>query len=171
MDKKLLLAIALWMNSCRLFAAESTPSLESIAALAGNKLLLTVHAKGDQVYLCALEAGDYTWKWQAPDAKLFDSQTQKVVGSHGAGPSWEYQDGSSVKAKLIQKADAPDNTAIPWLLLEITEHKGQGLLTQARHILRINTQGGTPPSSGCDANHLGAEKRIPYSADYNFYSK
>ena len=38
-------------------------------------------------------------------------------------------------------------------------------------INRINTHGGLPPSSGCDANHLGTEKRVAYTADYIFYAK
>ena len=137
----------------------------------GNKLQLTVHAKGDQIFHCVLKTGVYSWKWHAPEAKLYDSQTQALVGSHGAGPSWTYKDGGSVKAKVTQKVDAPDKASAAWLLLEVTEHQRDGVLAQASYIQRINTQGGASPTSGCDANHLGAEKRIPYSADYNFFSK
>ena len=135
----------------------------------GNSAYLTVYAKGDQIFHCVLKTGAYSWKWHAPEAKLYDTQNQILVGSHGAGPSWAYKDGSGVKAKGIQKTDAPEKSAAPWLLLEVTEHKGEGLLGKASFIQRINTQGGVAPSSGCDANHLGAEKRVPYNADYVFF--
>lgn len=170
MLNKLVVSIGLFTLCYRLALAD-TAIPDTIKMPAGNQSLLTVHAKGDQIYLCVLEAGVYAWKWQAPDAKLFDSQNQTLVGSHGAGPRWVYMDGSSAKAKVIQKAEAPDKANVPWLLLEITEHKSDGLLAKASYIQRINTQGGVSPSSGCDANHLGAEKRVSYSADYAFYSK
>jgi Protein of unknown function (DUF3455) len=137
----------------------------------GNNLQLTLHAKGDQVFHCVQKAGVYSWKWHAPEAKLYDTQTKAEVGSHGAGPSWTYKDGSSVTAKVLQKVDAQDKTAAPWLLLEATGHKGEGLFTLTRYIQRINTQGGIAPSSGCDSNHLGSEKRVAYMADYVFFSK
>jgi hypothetical protein len=53
----------------------------------------------------------------------------------------------------------------------VTAHKGQGLLSNVDFINRIDTHGGLAPESGCDANHPGAEKRVPYSADYVFYAK
>jgi hypothetical protein len=34
----------------------------------------------------------------------------------------------------------------------------------------VNTNGGKPPASGCDADHLSQELCSPYSADYNFYA-
>jgi hypothetical protein len=150
-------------------AEQNTPELT--LAPAGNKPFLTVHAKGDQIYLCIFDSGAYSWKWQAPDAKLFDVNSQKQVGTHGSGPNWKYQDGSSVKAKMIQKIAAPDVNSVPWLLLETIEHSDQGLLAQTRYIMRTNTQGGIEPSSGCDANHLGAEAKAPYSADYVFFGQ
>jgi Protein of unknown function (DUF3455) len=170
MLNKLVFSIGLFTLCYRLALADTAMS-DVIKVPAGNKSLLTVHAKGDQIYLCGLDAGVYTWKWQAPDAELFDSQTQTLVGSHGAGPSWKYRDGSSAKAKVIQKADAPDKANVPWLLLEVTGHKGDGLMGQVSYIQRINTQGGVSPTSGCDTNHLGSGKRVPYGAEYVFYGK
>ncbi len=167
---KLIFLAALSVLSNQLSAADASLQPNSIETLAANKPQLSVHAKGDQIYLCTLDAKAYIWKWQAPDAKLFDADKQTLVGSHGAGPAWKLQDGSSVKAKMLQKVDSPDSSAIPWLLLEVTEHKGQGALAQVAYILRINTEGGMPPTSGCDENHMGTEMRVPYSADYNFFN-
>lgn len=142
---------------------------EAIQVAEGYAKFLTVHATGDQIYHCVFKEGSHFWKWHAPDAKLYDQTTRAVVGSHGKGPHWQYKDGSGVKAKLVQKTDAPDKAATQWLLLEATGHNGKGLLTETAYIQRINTQGGLPPVKPCDSNHLGSEERVPYSADYVFY--
>ncbi len=136
-----------------------------------NTLQLVLHGKGDQIFTCVKEGHAYTWLWQAPEAKLYDEH-EAEVGSHGAGPTWTHKDGSSVTAKLLQKVAAPDKTAAPWLLLESTGNKGKGVFSDTAHILRINTQGGiAPPAEECDDKHVGSEKRMAYSADYNFYRK
>ena len=172
MCKKILCSIVFLSQLCFGFANAGDATIpEAIKVPEGNNATLTVHAKGDQIFHCVLKAGVYSWKWHAPEAKLYGVQNQAVVGSHNAGPSWTYNDGSSVKAKVIQKIDAPDKAATNWLLLEATDHKREGVLARVSYIQRINTQGGVAPSIGCDANHIGSEKRVPYSADYVFFSK
>jgi len=134
------------------------------------KIVLSVHAKGDQIYQCTLESGNYTWQLQAPDAELFDGQGHEV-GKHVAGPTWRYQDGSEVRGRLLSKIDLTPDSAISWLLLEAVEHKGKGVLADVDFINRIDTQSGLPPVSGCNGNHLGSEKRVAYTAAYVFYKK
>lgn len=87
-----------------------------------------------------------------------------------AGPTWQSSDGSSVTATLVAKMDSPDARSIPWLLLNVSNHQRDGILARAKAIQRVNTNGGKPPASGCDADHLSQELRSPYSADYNFYA-
>lgn len=143
---------------------------EEIRAPEGNKALLTVHAKGDQIYQCSLDKGEYSWVVQAPDARLYDKQG-RIVGNHYAGPVWEYKEGSRVVGRVLKKADVAPGTSISWLLVEVVAHKGNGLFSKVSFINRINTNGGLPPRSGCDANHLGLEKRVGYTADYVFYTR
>jgi len=166
MIKKMLI---LWlMSQGAAYAEVSIP--EPIKAPAGYSPVLTVHAKGDQIYQCSVNKGEYAWETQAPDAKLFDAQG-KIVGNHTAGPLWEYKEGSRVVGRVVKKIDMAPGSAIAWLLVEVVSHKGDGLFSNVSFINRINTHGGLPPSSGCDANHLGSEKRVAYTADYIFYGK
>ncbi|MDP3330750.1 MAG: DUF3455 domain-containing protein [Methylococcaceae bacterium] len=151
-------------------AVAGTVIPEAIRVPNGGKIVLSVHAKGDQIYQCTLESGNYAWQLQAPDAVLFDGQGREV-GWHGAGPTWHYQDGSEVRGRLLSTVDLTPDSTISWLLLEAVEHKGKGLLAGVDFINRINTQGGLPPVSGCNGNHLGSEKRVAYSAGYVFYTK
>ena len=126
----------------------------------GNSPVLTVHAKGDQIYQCSLSSGVYSWQVQAPDARLHDDNGQ-VVGKHYSGPIWEYKEGSRVVGRVINKIDVAPDSSISWLLVEVVAHKGNGLFTDVNFINRINTHGGLPPLSACDSNHLGSEKRCP----------
>jgi uncharacterized protein DUF3455 len=134
-----------------------------------EKLLLQVHAKGDQVYTCKSDAAQFTWTLKAPDAQLFDKDG-KAFGKHFAGPSWEASDGSRVTGKAIANAPSTDADSIPWLLVNIVSHEGSGVLSNATTIQRLNTKGGKAPASGCDASHVGKEVRVAYSADYLFYA-
>ena len=161
-----------------LLAAVSTVLLSSLAAQqippqlqppAGQQLLLQVHAKGDQVYTCKSELTDFIWSLKAPDAQLFDKDG-KPFGRHFAGPSWEASDGSRVIGKAVANAPSPDANSIPWLLVTVVSHEGNGVLSRATTIQRLNTKGGKALASGCDAAHVGQELRVPYSADYLFYA-
>ncbi len=136
---------------------------------AGEQLFLTVHAKGDQVYTCKEGVTEFDWVLKAPDAQLFDKDG-KPFGRHFAGPTWEANDGSRVTGKAVANAPSPDPDSVPWLLVHVVDHEGNGDLSRATSIQRIHTKGGKPPASGCDSTHTGREVRIPYSADYLFYA-
>jgi Protein of unknown function (DUF3455) len=151
------------------FSAGAQQVPPQIQAPAGEQLFLQVHAKGDQVYTCKSESAQYTWTLKAPDAQLLDKDG-KPFGKHFAGPSWEASDGSRVTGKAVANAPSPDADSIPWLLVNIVNHEGTGVLSRATSIQRILTKGGKAPASGCDVAHAGQEVRVPYSADYLFYA-
>jgi hypothetical protein len=152
--------------SARAQSAQNIP--KELQPPANEQLVTQVHAKGDQVYTCKDGATAFVWTLRMPDAQLFDKDG-KVWGKHGAGPSWEASDGSSVKGKAAANA-SPDPDSIPWLLVNVVEHGGQGVLSKVTTIQRINTKGGKAPASGCDAGHAGQDLRVPYQADYLFFA-
>lgn len=136
-----------------------------------EELALQVRAAGSQIYMCtALPASSrFEWTLKAPEADLFDSDGNKI-GSHYAGPTWELTDGSKVGGRIVARADAPDHTAIPWLLLDATSNAGTGRLAGVSSIQRVDTTGGAPPDQPCDLAHLNADVRVPYAATYVFYA-
>jgi hypothetical protein len=140
----------------------------ALAVPAGAKVVARFHATGAQVYACTSAAGLYSWLLARPDATLADA-SGAVAGSHGAGPSWKSNDGSSVVGKKLAQAAAPDAGAVPWLLLGATSTTGTGQFTGVTFVQRVATKGGLAPATGCDATHLGTEARANYSADYYFY--
>ena len=96
---------------------------EAIAA-PGETVVVTLHAQGAQIYECkAGDNGQLGWAAREPIATLL--QDGKTVGRHYAGPNWEHIDGSAVVGKLSARAPAPDANDIPWLKLDVTEHRGK----------------------------------------------
>jgi hypothetical protein len=159
--------LAIICSALSLLAQQIPPSLQPPA---GEQLFLTLHAKGDQVYTCKEGATRVAWMLKQPDAQLFDKDG-KPFGKHFAGPTWEANDGSRVIGQAAADAPSPDPNSIPWLLVHVVRHEGNdGVLSRASAIQRINTQGGKAPESGCDSTTAGREIRVPYTADYLFYT-
>lgn len=142
-------------------AAAVPPNLQPPA---GQALQFHAHATGDQVYSCDGSA----WTLSGPDAKLFDASGREA-GSHFAGPTWKWSDGSSVTGRPVANA-TPDPQSIPWLLVTATGHAGQGRMANISSIQRLHTVGGKPPAAGCDAAHKGNQSRSHYTADYYFFA-
>jgi hypothetical protein len=153
-------------------AGLSTPAQEIRKKLAppeNEQLLLQVHAKGDQIYTCKTDGTQFAWTLKAPDAQLFDKD-EKPFGKHFAGPSWQANDGSKVVGKAVASDPSPDINSIPWLVVTVVIHEGDGVLSRVTTIQRIKTKGGKAPATGCDATHADGELRVPYEADYRFYA-
>jgi hypothetical protein len=169
-------AFALIGNLGGSVSAQGTPTSAqdvppSLMPPADSVLLFELGARGVQIYVCAAKPDDATafvWTFQAPEAELINGRGE-VVGTHFAGPTWQGQDGSAVIGAVLERVDAPDPGAIPWLLLAAKEHAGQGVFATITHMQRLGTAGGVAPSEGCDAAHAGEEVRVPYTATYAFY--
>lgn len=142
---------------------------DAIKAPGNEQVVLQVQATGSQIYVCKAGAdGKFGWALKAPDAELHDSQGA-VVGHHYAGPAWKLNDGSEVTGKAAAHVDSPDANSIPWLLVSVTGHSGDGALSRVTSIQRIHTKGGQPPAGGCDQSKAGSEVKSSYTADYYFY--
>lgn len=132
--------------------------------------MLEAKGKGVQIYGCSRAGGAFKWTLQGPDAKLFDANG-KEIGSHFAGPTWRLADGGQVQGELVASQLAAETGAVPWLLLRTKAGSASGTLAEVAFIRRSATHGGTAPASGCAVKaDVGATVRVPYTADYAFYS-
>jgi hypothetical protein len=143
---------------------------DPLAPPPGVRLVLEAPADGVQIYACEVKDNKFSWVFKAPEAALFDAQGRQI-GTHGKGPAWTLYDGSSVTAELTAKEPSPEKDSIPWLLLTVKTHEGQGGLAEAAFIRRIDTKGGVGPATGCNETHKGEVARIRYSATYQFFAK
>jgi len=73
-----------------------------------------------------------------------------------------------VVGKAVANVAGKTPSDIPWLKLEVTAHRGSGLLSGVTTVQRINTQGGVH-AGACDK--AGALHSAPYAADYVFLKK
>ena len=154
-------------------ASPAPPSVPAaIRVPAGHVPFLLGHATGTQNYTCQQTSTGFAWTLVAPAAKLVDEQGKEIV-THFAGPTWQAKDGSKVVGQLVERVDAPNPDAIPWLLLRVTSATpgpdGGDRLTATTYIQRVNTTGGLAPKNGCNAANLGAARNVPYTSDYYFY--
>ncbi len=148
-------------------AAIAATPLPAALATPGATVIVTYRAVGAQIYECkAGSDGKLAWTFREPIASLF--LDGKTVGRHYAGPTWENVDGSAVVAKAVANAPGATPGDIPWLKLQVADHRGNGVLAEAGIVLRINTSGGASPGA-CEQQ--GALRGVAYSCDYVFLRK
>jgi hypothetical protein len=157
-------------------AQEIAPDVpDAIAVPAGLEPVLSLHAKGSQIYTCQAGAdGKFAWTLKGPEAELSDRK-EKVIGQHFADPTsklptWKLKDGSEVSGKAAARVDSLDSGSIPWLLVNVVSNAGKGQLAKVTTIQRVHTHGGKPGSDACDESHKDAETKSAYTADYFFFA-
>jgi hypothetical protein len=141
----------------------------ALVARAGA-VIATFHAEGAQIYQCKPDSEKYrsepralAWQFREPIATLIVDG--KSIGWHSAGPNWDHTDGSGAKGKVASTAPGETANDIAWLKLDIIEHRGSGVLSEAATVERVNTKGGMAQGP-CEP--AGAYLSVPYSADYVF---
>ena len=110
--------------------------LPAALAVGDDKTLsIVVVGVGVQIYDCKdAGGGAYAWVFRAPEATLYSANGQ--VGTHYVGPTWEWQNGSTVVGAVAARVNSPDPNAIPWLRLTAVAHEGHGPLARVSTILR-----------------------------------
>lgn len=149
------------------YAGAATAQMPAAITAPGEAVITTVHASGAQLYECKPGTdGKLSWSFREPIATLM--LDGKTIGRHFAGPTWEHVDGSAVTAKSVGNAPGATAGDIPWLKLEIVDHRGKGALEDVTTIQRVNTHGGVLQGSCTKASDI---RSVPYSADYVFLRK
>lgn len=132
-----------------------------------GEVVAKVHAEGVQVYECKMGTNSLlSWQFREPLATLIEGE--QTVGRHFVGPSWEFEDGTSIKGKVVSQSPGATSEDIPDLELDVIEHHGNGALAKATIVERLETRGGIYVGS-CD--HAGAFHVEPYTATYVFIAR
>ncbi|KAJ3315822.1 hypothetical protein HDV04_000029 [Boothiomyces sp. JEL0838] len=140
-----------------------------------NTLLAKTFAVGTQNYKCIASR----WELESVDANLSkDRHTLENVqvsyyflptkDPDGGQPTWMYlNDYSTFTGKPVAKS-VVDPNSIPWVLISRTSGSTSGVMSKVSSVLRVHTQGGNPPTSGCQE---GQSSRVGYTAEYWFFTK
>src|SRR5437879_3676313 len=157
---------------------------DAIAVPPGNEVFLVGHASGTQNYICLPSATGFDWALFTPQATLFDDEGRQVVTHYFSPsppesdptklvPTWQANDASTVWA--VRDASVPSPTgSIDWVRLKTVAIKsgkaGGDRLSHTTYVLRVDTKGGTKPSTPCTAaSNVGGKNCVPYTARYIFY--
>ena len=154
-----------------------------------TELFLVGHGVGTQNYVCVPAASGVAFALFTPEATLFADE-ERQIATHFFSPNpfeggviratWEdSRDTSTVWGEVThQSSDAAfvAKGAIPWLLLQVVGASdgptGGDTLAKTRFIQRLNTVGGSAPTTGCNvATDLGNKAFVPYMADYLFFER
>lgn len=154
----------------------------------GNRVFLIGEAAGTQNYICLPVRAGFAWTLFGPQATLFGGRGTQIA-THFVSPNpeergtprptWQSSlDTSAVWGQAIETSADPNFVepgAIPWLLLQVVGSEagpaGGASLTRTTFIQRVNTVGGTAPSTGCSApEDVGRRLFAPYRASYVFYT-
>jgi hypothetical protein len=157
---------------------------DAIAVPPGNEVFLVGQASGTQNYICLPSATSFDWALFTPQATLFDDESRQVVTHYSSPPppesdptklvpTWQANDGSRVWAARDASVPSPTGS-IDWLRLKRVATKsakaGGDTLSHTTYILRVDTNGGTKPSTPCTAaSNVGGKNCVPYTARYIFY--
>jgi len=169
-----MLSLVLSLAAVPSLAAMNEPAgiPDKLRPSAGEQVAFVLKAEGVQIYSCKPSPKDpyaYAWSFVAPEATL--SEGGAVIGRHYGGPTWESSsDRSSVKGAVRERQDGGAGN-IPWLLLGGTPSETEGKFAKVTSVQRVATRGGVEPAEACDASSVGREVRVPYTADYYFYTR
>jgi hypothetical protein len=153
-------------------AQNPLPDASGLKEPEGHAVLFKLHtlATSVQIYTCKAStdpAKPFAWTGPDPDALVSNNEKTLTV-HHYKGPTWEATGGSIVKGSGAKHFKAPREKSVDWL--ELTATNGTRQFAKVDIIHRIDTEGGIPPQSPCDASHDQEQARVPYSATYLFYA-
>ncbi len=162
------LAVALALPAAA--AVPPPPVANALRPGSGEVPAFALRANGVQVYHCSPLPSDpnvFTWVLTAPEATLYDGN--RSVASWTSPNEFDaLNDRSSVSA-IVRTMQSASRDDMPWALLHAIPAGDSGIFSGVTSIQRVNTQGGAPPPSGCDVDHVGEEARSPFTADLYFY--
>jgi hypothetical protein len=164
-----------------------------IEVLPPNKAFLVGHGVGTQNYICLPSGAGFAFTLFTPEATLFNPRDGQQVITHYFSPNnkpfdpsdkgvirvtWEDSRDTSIVLGAVEKASTDVNFvalgAIPWLKVKAVGAQdgptGGDRLSGTTFIQRVNTAGGSAPTTGCAASaDVGKKAFVPYTADYFFY--
>jgi hypothetical protein len=155
-----LTAVALTAASPQAAAAQQTAPATAPAVfdVADRVAILVARAVGARIYECKVgETAATNWVLREPVATLIAGGG--TIGHHYVGPTWELTDGEVVTGKQSAAASGATPGDVALLKLDIVEHRGRGILEDAKLVLRLATRGGVLEQAVSSLNRLGFPNR------------
>jgi len=153
-------------------AADAAPTDINIPAEfslpVGHHALFSAPANGDEVFQCVATGSGYAWQLHGADAKLLDGDGHLFATQTDIG-SWLAVDGSQLSGNVTQTIGAPAG-AFGAALYQVTIKSPGGVFSQITEVVRDDVSGGQAPAQACDQSTARRSVRVPFKAEYIFFS-
>lgn len=145
------------------------PDLSKIQPPSG-KPILTLEGEGVQVFRCAADAKGTYWRFEQPQANLFDKHGELLVKHSGPMQAFEHIDGSEILSCRITSWVNPSNPEkdLKLALYRCVADPGKSTLNGVKYVQRQKTSGGQPQGS-CSQNEVGNLLKVPFKAEFVFW--
>lgn len=131
--------------------------------------VLTLQAKGVQVFRCTVDSQGPYYRFERPEADLY-AGSEKVGTLSGPMSAISYKDGSSLISTRVQAwahSSDPKKDLVLALMSAVPNDKA-GELQGIHYVQRLHTKGGLPQSN-CAASEAGKLLKVPFTAEYVFW--
>lgn len=159
----------------RSIGADSLRPVAKITPPSDQVARWTMKGSGDISYECRQRGGSVSaFEWVTGSVQMtLKSSVGETVGRVYEGPTWEFADGSKVVAeKTLGGVNSLNTDSLYEALFKVTQGGGSGVMSGIDYVQRLNPQGGEPPkSSSCRQADNGRVERVPFTADYVFFTK
>ncbi|MBS2009633.1 MAG: DUF3455 domain-containing protein [Cyanobacteria bacterium SZAS TMP-1] len=108
------------------------------------------------------------WTLVAQEATLTDDKRRKI-GRYFDEAIWKFDDGAIVVGKMPPRIDDKGIGKTYWLIFDVTKASGDSV-KDVRYVKSVETTSGLAPTEGYKENKIGDEQRVPYRAEYSFYT-
>ena len=143
-----------------------------LRAPANEEAVFMLTGNGAYVYECRqslLDPNVYEWSFVVPDAMLYDGS--RSVARHATVGLFEALTDRSSLSGVVRASQAGGGSNLPWLSMRAQPLSADGIFAGVTSVQRVNTAGGSAPTTGCGPGNAGGETRVAYRADYYFYKQ
>lgn len=154
------------LSSCA--SIQQEPVQKDINPPANVQPIMHLQASGEQIFRCVHDMKGWFWRFEAPNAYLFNPTNGQAVAKHGYRFSFVHNDGSQIVSSRITKIGASDGKNLADALFTVTARAHSGSFAKVSYVQRINAKGGIPQVK-CTPAREGQINRVPFEADFIFW--
>lgn len=151
-----------------LLSACATMQETNINPPENSRATLKLDASGEQVFRCVHDMKGWFWRFEAPNAYLFNPATGQAVAKHGYRFSFVHNDGSKIASSRISSIKKGDGKNLADALFTVTAPASNGTFLGVKYIQRLNARGGIPQVK-CTPARQGQLNRVPFEAEFIFW--
>lgn len=157
-----LCAVPLLLSACASFQEPTVTPPENTHAV------MRLDASGEQVFRCVHDMKAWFWRFEAPNAYLFNPVNGQAVAKHGYRFSFVHNDGSKIASSRITSIKPGDGKNLADALFTVTSPANRGAFLGVRYIQRLNAKGGIPQAK-CTPAREGKLNKVPFEAEFIFW--